>query len=52
MIFVKAVINCERKGNGDNLLAHTSSNTIPGNFVSTSVDKNIAPSFKAKDGKK
>ena len=38
------------KGTGNNLLAHTKSSTTPGNFVSTSINKNIAKEFAGKNG--
>ena len=38
------------KGSGNDLLAHTTSNTTPGNFVSTSADKWIAQQFACKNG--
>ena len=38
------------KGTGNDLLGHTTSNTTPGNFVSTSADKGIAQGFAGKNG--
>ena len=38
------------KGTGNDLLAHTTSNTTPGNFVSTSKSRDIAEEFAGKNG--
>ena len=38
------------KGTGNDLLAHTTSNTTPGNFVSTSQSRDIAEEFAGKNG--
>jgi hypothetical protein len=38
------------KGTGDDLLGHVSSNTTPGNYISTSSSKGIAEGFAGKNG--
>jgi hypothetical protein len=38
------------KGTHDNLLMHTESNTIAGNFISTTLDKDIATQFGSQNG--
>jgi hypothetical protein len=47
MVFKNGFIS---KGSGDNSLAHITSNTTPGNFVSTSINKGVAQDFAGENG--
>ena len=46
-VFSKGI---KSKGTGNDIMAHTRSNTSPGDFVSTSSDINIAKDFAGKNG--